>query len=272
MCFTHCDQPWEGETCAAARRATAEPFIWGPMASIFALAVLLFIAYLIVLAGALGYELTGIDRQTARFQALSAFTGTGFTTRVSELVVRHPVRRRITTTLIILGYGTTASVVAALLESFHEVELLALAQNVAIIAVLGAIVSKLISLYGQSITDRLRRVLTQRYSADRVPHEELLLYKKGFGITRIEVPEGSRMEGKSLRTSDLRARHVQVLAVEEYNDVHPIPDPDWMFRAGQHLIVYGDLRGVQVAFAPEVTVAQDRPNTPDDTEKSAADS
>ena len=73
--------------------------------------LIVLVAYVIVVAGATAYELTGMDRETARFQALSAFTGTGFTTRVSELVVRHPARRRITSTLIILGYAGTATTV-----------------------------------------------------------------------------------------------------------------------------------------------------------------
>ena len=38
---------------------------------------------------------TGLGRETARFQACSAFTGVGFTTSEAEGIVSHPVRRRI---------------------------------------------------------------------------------------------------------------------------------------------------------------------------------
>ncbi|HUW03445.1 MAG TPA: hypothetical protein VMW08_13900, partial [Acidimicrobiales bacterium] len=47
--------------------------------------------------------LTGMSRESARFQARSAFSGTGFTTTESESVVNHPVRRRIILSLILLG-------------------------------------------------------------------------------------------------------------------------------------------------------------------------
>jgi hypothetical protein len=40
-------------------------------------------------------SMTGLSRESARFQARSAFTGTGFTTQEAEKVVNHPVRRRI---------------------------------------------------------------------------------------------------------------------------------------------------------------------------------
>ena len=36
---------------------------------------------------------TGLSLEAARFQARSAFTGTGFTTSEAENVVDHPVRR-----------------------------------------------------------------------------------------------------------------------------------------------------------------------------------
>ena len=47
--------------------------------------------------------MTGMDRKRAVFQALSAFSGTGFTTKEAEFVVNHPVRRRVIIWLMILG-------------------------------------------------------------------------------------------------------------------------------------------------------------------------
>jgi L-ascorbate metabolism protein UlaG (beta-lactamase superfamily) len=46
---------------------------------------------------------TGLPRHVARFQARSALTGSGFTTRESEAVVDHPVRRRVIALLMLLG-------------------------------------------------------------------------------------------------------------------------------------------------------------------------
>src|SRR6056297_365698 len=46
--------------------------------------------------------LTGLSTEAARFQARSAFTGTGFTTSEAEKVVNHPVRRRIIMLLMII--------------------------------------------------------------------------------------------------------------------------------------------------------------------------
>jgi len=39
--------------------------------------------------------MTGMEKKKARFQALSAFAGTGFTTKEAESVVNYPARRKI---------------------------------------------------------------------------------------------------------------------------------------------------------------------------------
>jgi hypothetical protein len=44
-------------------------------------------SYLVIRIGALALELTGFESERASFQALSAFTNSGFTTRESEEVV-----------------------------------------------------------------------------------------------------------------------------------------------------------------------------------------
>ena len=66
--------------------------------------------------GSIALEATGMPRTKARFQVLSAITGTGFTTSEAESVVNHPKRRRIATWLIFIGNtGVIAFVIALIL-------------------------------------------------------------------------------------------------------------------------------------------------------------
>jgi len=60
-------------------------------------------SFIIVRIGAIAFQLTGLEWSLAKFQSLSCFSGTGFTTREAELVTGHPQRRRIATVLIVLG-------------------------------------------------------------------------------------------------------------------------------------------------------------------------
>ena len=72
------------------------------------------LSFLIIRAGAIALMMTGMDQERARFQALSAFSRAGFTTREAEMVVNNPRRRRIISWLIILGNaGLVAIIVTA---------------------------------------------------------------------------------------------------------------------------------------------------------------
>ena len=50
------------------------------------------------------FKLTGLSEEKARFQVISLLTGSGFTTRESELITQHPSRRKLAQLLMITGY------------------------------------------------------------------------------------------------------------------------------------------------------------------------
>jgi hypothetical protein len=72
------------------------------MVAVTSLLAVLLLSLIIVRIAAEALVLTGLSREAARFQARSAWTGTGFTTAESERVVGHPVRRRVVEWLMVL--------------------------------------------------------------------------------------------------------------------------------------------------------------------------
>lgn len=59
------------------------------------LLVTVLVSMIVVRIGAVAFQLTGLEWSLAKFQALSCFTRTGFTTKEAELITGHPQRRRI---------------------------------------------------------------------------------------------------------------------------------------------------------------------------------
>ena len=88
------------------------------MGGIILIIVVVFINVMIRKVAAVALGITGLDQPTADFQALSALTGTGFTTREAESVMIHPMRRRIISLLMIIGNAGTVAVIAGLIFSF----------------------------------------------------------------------------------------------------------------------------------------------------------
>ena len=229
------------------------------MTAVIPLIVALLISSVIVHAGSTAYELTGLDRVKARFQSLSAFTGAGFTTRESEQAIATPVRRRITSSLMKLGYAGTASVVATAILSVDTNSATGSLINLAVLIGVGAVAVVMVRRYGHRswLVDFIRRELTKRMTADEVPHEDLISYQTGFGVTRIEVPNGSRVSGARLRDLNFRQFQLQVLAIEEGHELLPVPHPDTVIVPHQHLILYGRLASVQDMFRPKDEEASD---------------
>ncbi|MGB3863736.1 MAG: hypothetical protein WA915_16785, partial [Candidatus Aminicenantaceae bacterium] len=62
---------------------------------LFPTLLVILISFLFVRAASIALMMTGLEKHKARFQALSAFSGTGFTTKEAEVVVNHPKRRNI---------------------------------------------------------------------------------------------------------------------------------------------------------------------------------
>lgn len=223
------------------------------MGSIVALILILVTVYFVVLVGTVAYQLTGLDWETAQFQALSAFTMSGFTTRISELVVQHPLRRRITMILIVSGYAATATVVATLVSSVANKPALTTVENVVGMAVVVALFVMAVrrSTLRERLVGPIRGFLQTRILPDQVPQEELLEYQQGYGIVRIEVPLNSRLAGRKLRECALKDYRLQVLAIERRGEVIAVPHGDERLDVGDHVVLYGRMKLVDSAFAPE---------------------
>ena len=88
------------------------------MIAALSLLIILAISFFLIRLAAVALKLTGMPEQNARFQAISALTGTGFTTSEAELIVNYPIRRKIIAWLMIFGNLGIVSVLSTLMISF----------------------------------------------------------------------------------------------------------------------------------------------------------
>ncbi len=88
------------------------------MIAIATLLVIVTVTLVVNRVGMIALTATGLSTEVAHFQARSALTGVGFTTTESELVVNHPVRRRIVLLLMLVGNAGLATIIATLVVGF----------------------------------------------------------------------------------------------------------------------------------------------------------
>lgn len=215
--------------------------------SIILLIVFICVSYLIVRIGAIALEMTGMDRSRARFQALSAFSGTGFTTSEAELVVNHPRRRKIVTYLMILGNAGIVSVIATFVLSLRQTGTFRPSFNLVIIA------ASLFVLYrlachrelAQKLTEKIRKILKEKLHFEKVHIQEILRQPDGYGIATILIGKRSKVAGSTLSQSGFKERELMVLSIERDEKVIHVPNGRAVIRVGDRVIFYGKLQNLK---------------------------
>ena len=199
------------------------------MIPVFTVLSVLMLSLLIVRFATVGLTLTGISRDLAKFQALSAFTGAGFTTKESEEVVSHPVRRRIVMHLMLLGHGGIVLAVTSVMLSFlstanapapsGEIEQSLTSRFGVRLLVLGVGVFALWMLANSAIFERViwrlnSWVLTRFGKLELRDYTRLLRLAKNYVVWELHVKPESWLVGRTLAQLQLNREGVLVLGIE----------------------------------------------------------
>jgi hypothetical protein len=217
------------------------------MAYVGILLITILVSFIIVRIGGFALQLTGIEPDVARFQALSAFSGTGFTTREAERVVGHRTRRRIVTILIILGNAGTVTVIATLVASFTQVS-----GYVWFFIRLAVIIGGIFGLYqliirsnvGQRFIDWLQRPFVNRILRGAPAIEEIFHLEKDWAINLVMIKRNSKTIGMSV--ADITAEgEIEILGIDRAGTYLTKPVREEKIAEGDRLLVYGNKKSVK---------------------------
>lgn len=213
------------------------------MISILSLLLVLTLSILVTRIATVALTFTGLSRESAKFQARSAFTGVGFTTNESEKVVNHPIRRRILLLLMMLGNAGVITAVSSLIISFvNTKQASSLTLNV-VLLISGVLI--IWSLANSKWVDRrlsnlIARVL-KKYTRLNVQDYSKLLHLAGeYQIAELHVGKNDWIVNKKLNELKLRDEGIIVIGVNRENgDYIGVPDGQTDVRHGDILITYG---------------------------------
>lgn len=238
--------------------------------SIMLFIIVLTASFIIVRIGAIAFQLTGLEWSLAKFQSLSCFSGTGFTTKEAELVTGHPQRRKIATILMVLGNAGLVTMIATVASALNAQQALwaRLSEsllpvsvprelvpwvNLALIIVVLYVFYRVFSNknFTHKLTNVLRAKIIKRKLFRPVSFEELLLLAGGYGVSRIDVAENSLLVEKTLAGSGLRQSDITVLAIVRGDTTIPNPAANSKILAGDTLVSFGNLENIRNKCAPE---------------------
>lgn len=210
------------------------------------------ISWLIVRAGAIALMMTGMSFDKAKFQALSAFSGTGFTTHEAEQVVNNARRRKIVSLLMVFGNAGIVTVIVTASTSFAKAKGMEVGLNVLVlllgISLLMALArhTELVSHWEKFAQQRLSRL---KIFEGEASVDELLHIAEGYGVVRVRLQDDAEFVGKTLAEVNSGLRHSLVLGIERDGNWVPTPRMTRKLMVDDCLVIYGQLESLDQRFS-----------------------
>ena len=216
--------------------------------SVIYIAVLLVAIWLIIEILSIVFKITGLDLNKARFQIISILTHTGFTTRESELIAQHPLRRKLASILMLLSYVAQASLITLIYNMISQDEKQIYNLGILLAAIIIVLMLVTRNKYVSSKFDKIiekfiaRRIMrqTQQRSIDQV-----LQISPGYGVYEVLVGPDSSIANTTLRDARLNDLFIQILKIERGSGTIDFPKAEILIQPGDVLIVYGKIKAIK---------------------------
>ena len=126
------------------------------------------------------------------------------------------------------------------------------------------------SVRGSTLRVPSSTTLLLRWIFRRSTFDSALTVSRGYGVTEIYVPDGSRYVGASIRDSQFPERDINVLTLYRGNKVIPNPRLDRVLEAHDKLLCFGKLEEMR-ELVPQRTRRRRRPKVKDLPDAAADD-
>lgn len=211
------------------------------------------------------FRLTGLPAEKARFQVISLLTGTGFTTRESEIILSSRRRRRLARATMLFGYVFNVTIVSAFINVFLSMKVVQVGHQifgfliplstVALIFVFMRVPK--IHAWGDY---QLRRLADRIFDRKETFNAVMLVDNIGSeSIAQVKlrhIPEEYR--GLTLAETHLRAETgILVMLVERKGEKPAAPHADTILEVGDNLTVFGNYNTICKSFHAREHFADD---------------
>jgi hypothetical protein len=197
---------------------------------------------IIVRIGAVALMITGLNSEKAHFQALSAFTGTGFTTNESERVINNKIRRRIISFLMIFGNGGLLTLFITTTTTF-SLSNKDFVFDKAMFLVVGIILLYFLMKF-LYVKDKIDIIITyfmnkNNFFEDDATTIEKLHIEDGYVVEGIILKEDSEFINKTVFEAQQKLDNKLIIGIERENKWLPLPKNDTILVSHDVIVVYG---------------------------------
>lgn len=203
------------------------------------------------------FTLTGLDRHISRFQVISMLTGTGFTTNESELIIQHPIRRKLGAFLILFGAFSLAVIISSI-SSMLSKNLFT--KEISYIAVVLIIIMGLLKYppWQKKLAKRFTTVIKKTYDLEDLPVGAVFLHEEDDFFTEVVINKTSHWIAQTFNELLNKEKDVNLLFIKR-GEIHirekRLSTP---FQAGDILYLLGSKQLIKKMFSAELAVEQQK--------------
>lgn len=197
------------------------------------------------------FQLTGISKSKARFQVISILTGTGFTTKESEIITSSKIRRNIAQAIMIFGFTSTATVVTLLfnfVKSFSSVSIFEMFFLICSFVLIFGVLSY--SKFRKKLDKTIERIATRAMFGK---NSNVIVIKDSYDNNMViaeviikAMPE--ILKEKKLEDTPLTKLGIMVLVVESADTIPEIITKDTILKKGDTVTIFGPHNSIDEVF------------------------
>lgn len=209
------------------------------------------------------FRFTGVPDEKARFQVVSLLTGSGYTTRESELFVSTKPRRRLARIIMLFGYVFNITFISALINVFLTLKASDRTLHHIVGQIIPLIAAAIIFLFiriprihtwGENLLELLAGRLVNR---GRDNSAFLLDYIGEDSIVQVvlkQVPQ--KFVGKRLADTSIKSEHNILVMLVDRDKTTPAT-ADTVFQVGDKLTVFGNYATVCRVFEAQERIGEE---------------
>lgn len=210
------------------------------------------------------FRFTGLPAEKARFQVVSLLTGSGFTTRESEMVVSTRQRRKLARATMLFGYVFNITIVSAFVNVFlslKQAEIASIFWGLPAPAAFFAVIMLLrrnekIHAWENRMIERLAGQLSGRGAQNSLLLMDYIGQNAMVTVTINALPE--ELKDVPLADAGLKAQHgILVMLLERGGGEPQSVAADTVFLPGDRITVLGPLDTVRSVFHAEEQVSDE---------------
>lgn len=190
------------------------------MIAAVSLFVIITLSALVTKVAAIALMHTGLSTDVAKFQARSAYTGSGYTSGETENLMNHPVRRKIIYMLMLIGNAGIITTLSSLMLAFilpKSTESLVFSMIFIVVALTALWLTIKSPLVDRWLSKAIDRALKKYTNIDVKDYAAILHLSGEYQISELKVKKDSWLTDKNLEELDLKKEGINVLGIKKTN-------------------------------------------------------